>query len=204
MNAFASLLERPALILNKRWVPIRTSTAREAIGLVASGSARIIDPQTYEVHDLDSWHAVSEAREIFEGSRIRSMRLSLVPPEVVVLTEYEGLGARAVVFSRSNLFKRDRYTCQYCGARPNTSEMTIDHILPRSRGGLSSWENCVLSCFDCNKRKRDRTPDESGMRLRKSPVRPSWAALSALSHRVKCASWRNFLSQAYWETELEP
>ena len=199
-----SVLERPTLVLNKSWVPLRTTTAREAIGFVASGTARIIDPVTYEVHDLSSWDSVSKARDRFADARIRSMRLSLVPPEVIVLTRYEGLGARAVVFSRSNLFKRDRYTCQYCGARPRTSEMTIDHIVPRSRGGTSSWENCVLACFDCNKRKQNRTPREAGIRLKKAPVKPSWAALSALSHKVKCESWRSFLSRAYWETELEP
>ena len=200
----SSVLERPTLILNKHWLPVRTATIREAIGLVACGSARIIDPVTYEVHDLDSWHAVSQAEARFAGARIRSMRLSLAPPEVLVLTGYEGLGARAVVFSRSNLFKRDRYTCQYCGARPRTSEMTIDHILPRSRGGQSSWENCVLSCFDCNKRKRNRTPVEAAMHMRKTPVRPSWAALSALSQSIKCESWKSFVSRAYWETELQP
>lgn len=199
-----SVLERPTLVLNKTWTPIRTATAREALGLVANGTARIIDPVTYEVHDLDSWHAASEARERFEEARIRSMRLSLVPPEVIVLTGYDGVGARAVVFSRWNLFKRDRYRCQYCSARPGTGEMTVDHILPRSRGGLSSWENCVLACLVCNSRKRNRTPAEAGMRLRKAPVRPTWAALSHLAQPVRVESWKNFLSRAYWETELEP
>jgi 5-methylcytosine-specific restriction endonuclease McrA len=200
----ASILERPTLVLNKTWTPIRTATTREALGLVANGSARIIDPVTYEVHDLDSWHSASQAQDRFADARIRSMRLSLVPPEVIVLTGYDGLGARVVVFSRWNLFKRDRYRCQYCGARPGTGEMTVDHIVPRSRGGVSSWENCVLACLDCNSRKRNRTPDESGMRLRKAPVQPSWAALSALSQPVRIESWKSFLSRAYWEMELEP
>ena len=200
----SSVLDRPTLVLNKTWTPIRTTTAREAIGLVATGSAKIIDPVTYEVHDLDSWHAVSLAQERFEGTRIRSMRLSLAPPEVIVLTTYEGVGTRVVVFSRSNLFKRDRFMCQYCGARPRTSEMTIDHILPRSRGGTSSWENCVLACFHCNRKKKNRTPDEAHMRMRKPAVKPSWAALSAFSQPARIESWKSFLSRAYWEAELEP
>ena len=110
MRMSTSVLERPALVLNKSWTPIRTATAREALGLVANGSARIIDPVTYEVHDLDSWDAASRARELFAEARIRSMKLSLAPPEVIVLTGYDGVGARSVVFSRWNLFKRDRYT----------------------------------------------------------------------------------------------
>lgn len=204
MSTKASVLERPTLVLNKNWTPIRTTTTREAIGLVASGSAKIIDTLTYEVHDLDSWHAVSRAEERFSEYRIRSMRLSLLPPEVIVLTTYEGVGTRVVVFSRSNLFKRDRFTCQYCGAKPRTSEMTIDHILPRSRGGLSSWENCVLACFNCNRKKKNRTPDEASMKLRKPAVKPSWAALSALSQPARVESWKGFLNRAYWEAELEP
>jgi len=200
----ANVLERPTLVLNKTWTPIRTTTTREAIGLVATGAARIIDPVTYEVHDLDSWHAVSQAKERFEGMQIRSMRLSLVPPEVIVLTGYDGVGTRVVVFSRSNLFKRDRWTCQYCGARPRSGEMTIDHIVPRSRGGTSSWENCVLACFNCNRKKRNRTPNEAHMHLRRPAAKPSWAALSALSQPARCESWKSFLNRAYWEAELEP
>ncbi len=197
-------LDRPTLVLNRRWVPLRTTTAREAIGLVAGGSAKIIDPATYEIHDLTSWDAVSRAQARFEHLPIRSMKLRLTPPEVVVLTRYEGLGSRAVVFSRSNLFRRDRHSCQYCGQRPRTSEMSIDHIQPRSRGGRSTWENCVLACFECNQRKRDRTPGEAGMTLRSRPTRPSWAALAFRTFKSQHTTWKSFLGRAYWEAELEP
>lgn len=80
-------------------------------------------------------------------------------PEVIVLTSYDRLPSNAVTFSRRNIFKRDRFTCQYCGKQPGSEELTIDHVLPRAQGGTSTWENCVLACIECNAKKADRTPD---------------------------------------------
>jgi 5-methylcytosine-specific restriction endonuclease McrA len=201
MNA---ALEMSALVLNKRWTPVRIAPVREVIGLVAKGSAIIIEPGSFQTHDLVSWNDVSKARAGFHGCVIRSARLSLVPPEVILLTTYDGLGQRSVVFSRKNLFKRDHYTCQYCGARPGPEELTVDHVLPRSRGGLSTWENCVLACVPCNARKADRTVAHAGLKLRKLPKKPSWRALAPISPQERRVSWDQFLTRAYWEVELEP
>ncbi len=195
-------LERPTLVLNRNWVPIHTLPTRIAIGLVARGSARIIDPVSYEVHDLDSWDAVTRSRIITEQACIRSSRLSLAPLEVIVLTCYSGVGDKTVTFSRLNLYRRDRFTCQYCGSRPGSKELTIDHVLPRSRGGHLSWENCVLACVNCNKKKGNHTPVEAGMKLRSTPVRPHWQRIRRFPDRPTYKSWEKFLSQAYWEAEL--
>jgi 5-methylcytosine-specific restriction endonuclease McrA len=197
------VLDRPALVLNRNWVAIQTTTVKEAIGLVAKGSARIIEPDSFVAHDLETWNDVSRAKARFGGAVIRSARLEIAPPEVILLTAYEGMGERAVVFSRRNLFKRDRFTCQYCGAQPGPEELTIDHVAPRSRGGVSSWENCALACVACNKRKADRTPAEAGMTLRRAPRKPSWRSLARIEPRVQRESWEQFLSRAYWEVELE-
>jgi 5-methylcytosine-specific restriction endonuclease McrA len=107
-----------------------------------------------------------------------------------------------VTFSRRNLFKRDRFTCQYCGEQPGTEELTIDHVLPRSRGGVSTWENCVLACIECNHRKANMTPAEAGMPLKKDPARPNWRPLYARED-VMIGSWSKFLSEAYWTVELK-
>ena len=201
------VLERPTLVLNRNWVPIHTLPTRIAIGLVARGSARIIDPDSYEIHDLDSWDAVSRSRRLAaaaaERALIRSSRLSLAPLEVIVLTCYGGVGDKTVTFSRLNLYRRDRFTCQYCGSRPGSKELTIDHILPRSRGGHLSWENCVLACVSCNKKKGSRTPEEAGMTLRARPVEPHWQRIRRFPERPTYKSWERFLSRAYWETELK-
>jgi 5-methylcytosine-specific restriction endonuclease McrA len=198
------VLQRPTLVLNRRWTPIRTTPVQDAIGLVAKGTAVIIEPDSFETHDLVSWNDVSRARLRFGDLAIRSPRLVLVPPEVILLMTYEGQGGRAVVFSRKNLFKRDRYTCQYCGLQPGPEELTVDHVVPRSRGGVSSWENCVLACVECNKRKADRSPEKAGLKLRRAPKKPTWKALVQVPARDRRESWDKFLSRAYWEIELEP
>lgn len=198
------VLQRPTLVLNRRWTPIRTTPVQDAIGLVAKGTAVIIEPDSFETHDLASWNDVSRARLRFGDLAIRSPRLVLVPPEVILLTTYEGQGGRAVVFSRKNLFKRDRYTCQYCGTQPGPEELTVDHVVPRSRGGVSSWENCVLACVECNKVKADRSPAQAGLKLRRTPKKPTWKALVQVPARDRRESWDKFLSRAYWEIELEP
>ena len=200
----APVLDRSALVLNRNWLPIQTTTVREAIGLVAKGSARIIEPQTFETFDLLTWADVSRAKALAPDGVIRSVKLALLPPEVIVLTTYDGLGEKSVVFSRRNLFKRDRYTCQYCGSQPGPEELTIDHVMPKSRGGASTWENCVLACVDCNARKANKTPAEARMHLRKVPRKPSWKALAAVSPKIRLESWDKFLAHAYWEIELEP
>jgi 5-methylcytosine-specific restriction endonuclease McrA len=122
-------------------------------------------------------------------------------PEVITLTEYDRLPAALVTFSRRNIFKRDHYTCQYCGKQPGAEELTVDHVIPRARGGQSRWDNCVLACVECNKRKADRTPEQAKMRLKREPVQPIWNPLYA-AHDLRIASWSKFVSEAYWNVEL--
>lgn len=198
-------LGRPCLVLNKNWCAIQVTSVKEAIGLVAKGNALIVEPKTFQTHHLTSWDEVSRARATFEGFRIRSSRLSLVPPEVILLTVYSGEGEKSVSFSRRNIYKRDRYSCMYCGVQPRDhAELSIDHVMPKSRGGKSTWENCVLACMECNKYKADRTPAEAKMKLRKQPVKPSWKTLTHVPSKVRRESWQHFLSRAYWDLELEP
>ena len=104
-----------------------------------------------------------------------------------------GCPPRPSTFSRRNVAKRDHHTCQYCGAQPGWEPITIDHVLPRSRGGASSWTNCVAACVACNARKADRTPEQAGMRLRKTPVRPLWKPLFA-AREARVESWSRFLA----------
>ena len=198
----SNLLETPTLVLNRSWLPTHTLPAKLAIGLVARGAARIIDPETYEAHNLDSWHDLSETRPGSDDQWIRSESLCLAPLEIIVLTGYSGVGDRQVTFSRLNLYRRDKNTCQYCGIRPGTRELTIDHVMPRSRGGELSWENCVLACVTCNKRKANRTPEEASMHLKVEPVRPRWSQIRQLPLRPIWSSWEKFVSNAYWQKEL--
>lgn len=199
-----AMLEKPTLVLNSRWTPIRTTPMREAIGLVAKGAAKIVEPETFLTHDLLSWNDVSKAKAEHGDSVIRSVSLSLVGIDVIVLTEYEGMGERQIVFSRKNLFKRDHYTCMYCGVQPGPEELTVDHVLPRAQGGVSSFENCVLACVPCNSRKANRTPEQAKMKLRKVPKKPSWRIMVQVAPKDRKQSWEQFLGEAYWNIELLP
>lgn len=202
MTAVAAL-SAPVLVLNKNWQAIQVTPVHNAFALVMKGHAVIIDPATYEEHNLLTWIDVSKAREAMEGVVIRTPRLNLVVPEVIRLNGYGGQGERAVVFSRRNVFKRDKFTCQYCSAQPGPEELTIDHVLPKSKGGISEWTNCVLACLKCNAKKADRTPQGAKMALRKQPKKPNWVALSHLPKGGRKISWDQFISKAYWEVELE-
>jgi 5-methylcytosine-specific restriction endonuclease McrA len=193
-------LQRPTLILNRNWQPIRVSTVARSLILVWNDHARIVDPADFQTYDWSDWTAMApEEGELF----IQAVTYRLRVPEVVALTKYDRVPLGKVAFNRRNLFKRDHETCQYCGDQPGLDSLTIDHILPRSRGGTSTWENCVLACIECNKRKADRTPKEAHMKLGTKPGRPKWQPLYATRH-APVASWTKFISEAYWNVELEP
>jgi 5-methylcytosine-specific restriction endonuclease McrA len=196
----SAVLEMPALVLNRGWVPIRTTSVRDAFCLMVRGAARAVEPETYQTYDFNSW---AEIRAHEHEPHVRTVRLRLRVPEVILLTVYNKVPDREVVFSRRNLFKRDRNRCQYCGARPGTPELTIDHLVPRSRGGTSSWTNCILSCVPCNARKADRTPSEAGMTVRAAPVKPAWKPHFTIRVGEFRQSWKDFLSEAYWNVELQ-
>jgi 5-methylcytosine-specific restriction endonuclease McrA len=124
-------------------------------------------------------------------------------PAVVRLLKYVSQHRDKVKFSRRNVFARDYFTCQYCGVQPGTENLTYDHILPRSRGGKTAWDNITTCCFDCNARKSDCTPKEAGMKLRRLPkkpaIRPQLGRLFLNSPNTP-DEWRSWL---YWEQELQ-
>ena len=131
---------------------------------------------------------------------VRSQRMEIRVPSVVVLREFVKPRKR-VAFTRFNLFLRDEFSCQYCGAR---HDLTFDHVLPRKLGGVTSWENVVAACAPCNLRKGSKTLREAGMKLRNRPMRPQSEQLRNLGRRFPPNhlhdSWLDYL---YWDTELE-
>lgn len=195
----AKVLQRPTLVLNRNWQPVRVATVARALVLLWNETARVVDPEDFQLYTWADWSRLKpRADEPF----VQAVRFRLRVPEVITLSGYDRLPLGAVTFSRRNVFKRDHYTCQYCGGQPGGAELTIDHVVPRSQGGVSSWENCVLACMACNKRKADRTPEQAGMKLRREPVRPAWKPLYA-DHSVRIVSWSKFVSEAYWSVELQ-
>ena len=195
-----SALNHQTLVLNKSWVAISTTTVREALSMLFTGNARAIWPETFESHGFDSWADLA----VKDGEPcVRTVSLSIRIPEVVVLTHFGGMPRQQASFSRRNLFLRDKNTCQYCGKRPGTKELTIDHVLPRSRGGLSTWTNCVLACVPCNRRKANRLPDEAHMDLANIPRCPPWTPILEVPVVRIRQSWKHFVSEKYWTLPLE-
>ena len=188
-------------MLNRSWVAIDTTSVLDALRLIAKGTALAVRTDTYEVHEFESWADLAVEPD---EPHVRTVRLRIRVPEVIALRRYNGVPSHSVAFTRRNLFKRDRYTCQYCGAQPDTQELTIDHVLPRSRGGLSTWANCVLACLRCNQRKSDRTTAESGLRLRRKPEVPQWRPTMGIPITRVRQSWEKFVSDKYWNVRLEP
>jgi 5-methylcytosine-specific restriction endonuclease McrA len=194
-----AVLQRPTLVLNRNWQPVGVNTVARSLVKVWNETARIVDSTDFRQYTWDDWTRLKpEGDEAVIHTRTQRLRV----PEVIVLTNYDRLPSNAVTFSRRNIFKRDRYTCQYCGRQPGSEELTVDHVQPRSQGGTSTWDNCVLACIDCNARKADRTPEQAHMPLRRKPVRPHWKPLYA-SHGHRIDSWSRFVSEAYWTVELD-
>ncbi len=202
-------LDGSVLVLNKFYMAVHVISARRAFCLLFKELAEVVtvDDGQYVSFDFASWREVSEARATFsepDDEFIRTVHFEIQVPRIIRLLTYDRLPRQKVKFNRRNLFARDGNRCQYCGRRFITSELSLDHVMPRSRGGLATWENIVCACLKCNVRKGGRTPAEAGVRLIREPVEPktSPALRLKLAHR-KYRSWKTFLDAAYWSVELE-
>ncbi len=192
-------LRQPTLVLNRSWQPVNIASVARALILVWNEQARVVEPTDYQLYDWADWARLQPGPD---EPFIQAVSMRLRVPEVITLTRYDRLPTANVAFNRRNLFKRDRQTCQYCGDQPPSDELTIDHVLPRCQGGLSTWTNCVLACVECNHRKADRTPEQAHMRLRRQPHQPSWNP-GYWRHSRRIDSWQKFISDAYWNSELQ-
>lgn len=145
-------LDRLTLVINASYEAVNIVTARRAMTLVCKGAAVV---------------------EKVSSEKVRTASMELPVPSVIRLVRYKRVPRPNRSVSRRNILLRDRNICQYCGQFFASSELTLDHVIPRSRGGGSTWENYVTCCFPCNNRKGDRTPEECGMPLLRKPIRLS-------------------------------
>lgn len=143
----------PALLLNSTYEPILVIDWKKAITLVVLGKAEILVHQDARVRSASDFHTL---------------------PSVLRLHRRVRVPRRTVQFSRANVYRRDGYMCQYCGTSNREATLTFDHVVPKSRGGLTTWENIVTSCESCNREKGDLTPDEAKMTLLQRPREPKW------------------------------
>lgn len=197
------MINSAVLVLNRSFYPVHVTSVRRAFCLLYNGIASVVDPH-YRLFDFKSWSelSLSESDEVI-GTVGRAIRV----PRVIVILTFDRFPRRGVRFNRYNIFTRDRDTCQYCGLKFRRSELSLDHVIPISRGGESTWGNVVCSCVGCNKRKGGKLPSEVHMNLRKKPVKPNWTPEYSISFRsIIYREWLPFLNIVdftYWNLELE-
>ncbi|MBX3382801.1 MAG: HNH endonuclease [Phycisphaeraceae bacterium] len=207
-------LESKVLVLNRAYAAMRVVSARRAFCLLSRSIAEVIHvgyddegaANQFVSYDLESWIEVSSLQREFERERhdwVRTVRFEVAVPRIIRLLGYDRLPDQTVKLNRRNLFARDRNQCQYCGRHFTTSDLSIDHVMPRTQGGGDTWENLVCACIKCNARKGGRTPEQASMKLVRRPVRPHRNPVIALRlGNSRYQSWKAFLDHAYWNVEL--
>jgi len=204
----ASALDSSVLVLNRLFMAVRVVRARHAFVMLWKEIAEVVsvEDESFACYDFSSWTEVSAYRKQFQPAGndwIHTVRFELAVPRVIRLLTYDRLPKTRVRLSRRNLFARDANRCQYCGKKFKTTELSIDHVVPRSRGGRTVWNNVVCACMKCNVRKGGRTPREAGMAMIREPVQPRFSPVITLhAGNEKYRSWKQFLDSAYWHVEL--
>jgi len=196
------MLDTHVLVLNRHYQPIHITSVKRAFAMLYQGVAKAIDRQ-YRLYEFEDWAALSAV----DHDSVMTSRQFIRIPRVLVLSAYEHLPKVRVRFSRLNIYARDQDACQYCGQELPRSELNLDHVVPRTQGGKTSWENVVCSCVRCNLKKGGRTPEQARMKLLKKPIRPKWTPLvRGPSKRITYREWLPFLTLAeisYWNVELQ-
>jgi 5-methylcytosine-specific restriction endonuclease McrA len=201
MNAF---LNQQVLVLNRLWQAVNVCSARRALTLLFEGHAQVVfdaPDGSFQTYSFGEWKDFSQ--QVPHPECIRTVSFRIRVPRVILLLMFDRLPKKEVKFTRHNIFERDKDTCQYCGRTCDRHDLNLDHVIPRDRGGPTSWENIVCSCVECNTRKANRTPHEAGIRLIRKPKRPKWRPFVQVNLGMHCHdSWKHFLDLAYWNVEL--
>lgn len=205
-------LESSVLVLNKFFMALHVISARRAFALLCKEAAEVIsvDDGKFNSYNFENWKDVSLYKvksgfpEEDKSNWIKTVSFEIEVPKIIRLLFYERFPRSNVKFNRRNIFARDENRCQYCGQKFPTSELSLDHIIPKAYNGKTTWTNIVCACTECNKRKGGRTPEEAGMKLKRKPIRPKHSPILSLKLRSdKYQSWKQFLDEAYWSIPLK-
>ena len=197
------MLSTQVLVLNRFFIPVSVTSLKRAFILLYGGAAKAVS-EDYETYDFNSWADVSTASE---EDCVKTVSRIIKAPRVILLLRYEGYYKKQPRFNRINIFRRDNSTCQYCGKKFMKQELTLDHVVPKSQGGKSTWENVVCACGRCNRKKGGKTPEQASMKILNKPVKPKWGPFSNVFIKaVRYKEWEpflNFVDVSYWNVELE-
>ena len=201
----STVLNDQVLVLNRLWQAVNVCSVRRALTLLFEGNAQVVfgdGEGDYRTLNFQQWRDLSAADPEADSS-VSTISFRIRVPRVILLMSFDRFPKKEVKFTRHNLFERDKNTCQYCGRVFDRHDLNLDHVIPRDRGGPTTWENIVCSCIPCNTRKANRTPAEAHMRLVRKPKRPKWRPFVQVSFGATMPdSWRHFLDVAYWNVEL--
>jgi 5-methylcytosine-specific restriction endonuclease McrA len=182
------------LILNKHWIPINTTTARHSFALMYSENAKGIMIEEDKVVPLE-WNEWVSLNLKENDRTVKTVRGFVKIPTVIVLNHYDKIPRQIIKFTQKSLWERDNFTCQYTGKKVTRTNGNIDHIIPRSQGGKTSWENCVIAHKEINAIKADRTPEQAGLKLLKKPSAPRIMPVSFyIRNREEVKDWEMFLN----------
>ncbi|CAN5678603.1 HNH endonuclease [soil metagenome] len=214
-GAVASALSHNVLVLNKHYQAIRVINVRRAFSLLCRELAEVIHIETDATSgksqwlnlNFSDWQQLSELKAEFEPDEfdwIHTVRFQIAVPRIIRLLGYDKLPRQDVKFNRRNIYARDSSRCQYCGKKYPTTELSLDHVKPKSQGGRSTWDNIVCCCIKCNVKKGGRTPEQAHMHLITKPVKPKRSpVINIRLADERYHSWKQFLDTAYWTVELK-
>ncbi len=197
-------LSSSVLVLNRLYMAVRIVTVRRAFCLLYRDQAEIVHSEQghFATYSFQSWLESGETRSAFkqpEEDWIRGVGFEIQAPRVIRLFSYDRVPKQTLHLTRRNVMARDDHICQYCGRHLPTNQLSLDHVVPRSRGGPTTWENVVCACLHCNMKKGGRTPHEAKMKLVRHPAQPKRNPLLAVKLRnPKYETWRTWLEGVYW------
>jgi 5-methylcytosine-specific restriction endonuclease McrA len=185
-------------------IRILTREDPEALALIRHDAAHVVvgdNDGAFQTFNFNQWQDFSIQQPHSESIHAVSFKIRV--PRVILLVVFDRFPKKEVKFTRHNIFERDQNTCQYCGSVFDRKDLNLDHVIPRDRGGPTTWENIVCSCISCNTRKANRTPHEAGLHLIRKPKRPKWRPFIQVNLGLHCHdSWKHFIDLAYWNVEI--
>jgi 5-methylcytosine-specific restriction endonuclease McrA len=207
-------LSANVLVLNKFYQAIRVINVKRAFSLLCKELAEVVHIEAdaagrtqWQNLKFDDWRELSQLKYEFEPEGyewIHTVRFQVAVPRIIRLLGYDKLPRQDVKFNRRNIYARDGSRCQYCGKKMPTTELSLDHVIPRSQGGRASWENIVCCCIKCNVKKGGRTPVQAHMHLITKPIKPKRSpVINIRLADERYSSWKQFLDNAYWTVELK-
>lgn len=202
------------LLLNRNYQALRIIGVQRAFNLLCRQQAEVLEVDEdsqgqahYYNFNFADWAELSKFKAEFEPEShdwIRTVRLQIAIPRIIRLLGYDRLPKQTVKLNRRNVYARDGSKCQYCGKKFHTGELSLDHVVPKTQGGKTTWDNIVCCCVRCNVKKGGRTPEQAHMRLITKPVQPRRTPVIDICLRQpKYRSWKQFLDTAYWNVELK-